>query len=575
MPMAKKTLVKLIMDYLAEPEPIAPLNLCVFGAPGSGKTAAVKGILEEKQLVDFINMHGITLAEPKTLNLAQLPSTEALARELANARTTNGSVPVIFFDEFDSALNGAAWGWLGWLLAPMNDGEFWSETEVEDLKNKGTKTRRVPLKRAIYIFAGGTASSYAEFVGFRSAEFRKAKGPDFVSRLMGFVDVSGLNDGKGWKLRRQETLDQACQHLAPPGSNTLMLSKSFKDALLGAGRFIHGKRSLYGALKMARAAGGSPLTLEHLPSDTILALHVDRGPLDPAVIGGDIALSSGGDGKLGKAQEPLVSALAKELWAAGACLSYGGQWRKSSITSALEATQSDLPKAFTQSGTHTQPWLRVTPPEDRDIVDRGWKPTDSAKLALGPGVSDQEHVQLNGSVRSATTEWLARSLALFRMRLQTTERSVARVCLGGKSQGYSGRMPGILEELMLSLAMGHPIYLIGGLGGTAQHLGGCLGLERPWRGLPAAITSASLAPGRAAALKSQAHLFRPPLFGGLPVDASEETLSWLTRYAVGGPLWPDNGLSIEENRELFGSTDQTRILELVKQGLLRRFAPKS
>ena len=107
------------------------------------------------------------------INLTQLNSTRELAellREVAGSRP-RGSVPFVLFDEFDAALDGAEMGWLSWFLAPMQDGAF---------RAGGALTA---LRRAVYVFAGGTAETLAEFGKAAPATFRAAKGPDFVSRL--------------------------------------------------------------------------------------------------------------------------------------------------------------------------------------------------------------------------------------------------------------------------------------------------------------------------------------------------------------------------------------------------------
>lgn len=68
----------------------------------------------------------------------------------------------------------------------MQDGEFVHDGEV------------ISLRRAVYVFAGGTAATMREFSDFdRLPEFQRAKGPDFVSRLRGFLDVCGPNVSVG------------------------------------------------------------------------------------------------------------------------------------------------------------------------------------------------------------------------------------------------------------------------------------------------------------------------------------------------------------------------------------------
>jgi hypothetical protein len=44
----------------------------------------------------------------------------------------------------------------------------------------------------------------------------------------------------------------------------------------------------------------------------------------------------------------------------------------------------------------------------------------------------------------------------------------ARVLLGGQVTGFKGKYPGLLEEALLALNSGLPLYLIGGLGGCTR-----------------------------------------------------------------------------------------------------------
>ena len=46
-----------------------------------------------------------------------------------------------------------------------------------------------------------------------------------------------------------------------------------------------------------------------------------------------------------------------------------------------------------------------------------------------------------------------------------------RVCLGGKTSGYKGKEPGIIEEARLALELDKPLYLLGGFGGATRRLG--------------------------------------------------------------------------------------------------------
>jgi hypothetical protein len=103
-------------------------------------------------------------------------------------------IPLVFFDEFDADFHGKL-GWLKYFLAPMQAGEF--------RDHDGTH----PLGHGIFVFAGGTSSTFAEFTHEANAKapatdegamsdgqvFRDAKGPDFVSRLRGYIDLKSID----------------------------------------------------------------------------------------------------------------------------------------------------------------------------------------------------------------------------------------------------------------------------------------------------------------------------------------------------------------------------------------------
>jgi len=76
-------------------------------------------------------------------------------------------------------------------------------------------------------------------------------------------------------------------------------------------------------------------------------------------------------------------------------------------------------------------------------------------------------------------EW---SEGLTAMRTTMRRETQARVVLGGRVEGYKGRMPGIAEETLLSLEAEQPIFLIGGFGGCCRDIAETLGLVEPWAG---------------------------------------------------------------------------------------------
>ena len=58
------------------------------------------------------------------------------------------------------------------------------------------------------------------------------------------------------------------------------------------------------------------------------------------------------------------------------------------------------------------------------------------------------------------------SRCLTEMRTKSIDSSHARICAGGKLCGYNGKMPGVLEEILIAIDKNKPIYLLGAFGGV-------------------------------------------------------------------------------------------------------------
>ena len=267
----------LILQYQENKNDYRPLSIAVFGAPGSGKSFAIKQLSEElfgqtKSILEF--------------NLSQFRSPEEIHTAFHQIRdaTIRGQIPIVFWDEFDSHnLN-----WLKEFLAPIQDARF----------TAGNITH--PFGKAIFVFAGGT---HETFESFNSAgedkTFKEAKGPDFVSRLRGFINIKGPNPasqfaGKdtGKNLAREQLPDEdtahlirraimlriiierSHPHLIKPETGMASISSSVIHGFLRAGKFLHGARSLEAIVVMSKLVNVRHYGVAQLPTKDLLQLHV-------------------------------------------------------------------------------------------------------------------------------------------------------------------------------------------------------------------------------------------------------------------------------------------------------------
>jgi hypothetical protein len=254
--------------------------------------------------------------------------------------------------------------------------------------------------------------------------------------------------------------------------------------------------------------------------------------------------------------------IARYLLAAGATLAYGGDLRREGYTEAL----IDLVRAHHRAGFTRYrriesylAWpihLSLAPEQEAEWIDEVHfaRVEPPADLGVDPGKAPAGDDPRAPYLRT-------RCLTAMRERMNRDLR--ARILLGGRLAGYSGKYPGLAEEAYLALREGKPLFLLGAYGGCTGSLIRALRGESPGE-LGAAFQLRDPRHGDLAAFWNREAGANP--FGGpepAPID-HDRLVSFFRDQGVAGLR---NGLGEAGNERLFSTVFPLEAVRLLLAGL--------
>jgi hypothetical protein len=251
--------------------------------------------------------------------------------------------------------------------------------------------------------------------------------------------------------------------------------------------------------------------------------------------------------------------IARHLLAQGATLVYGGDLRPGGFTENLldlvRYHNDALQKRFSPVRNFLAWPLHQT-------LDADWAASHKDALQIVKVAAPQDLPAALLPVSSDAVSSYVWAHSLTTMREELVQQTQARILLGGRTTGYKGKYPGLVEEALLTLKAGKPLFLLGGFGGAAQAVIQALQGEKP-----EALTEAYQC--RNEAYKNLMTEYNQTIQAQQLGIESIDYPALNQTFADFGINGLNNGLSKEENRRLFETQNQEEAIGLILAGLTR------
>ena len=301
--------------------------------------------------------------------------------------------------------------------------------------------------------------------------------------------------------------------------------------------------------------------------DSLIQKQLWKHRIGISISGGNDDLSAHGFDE--KDVNRVVRVIAETLLSHGGRLVFGQDWRPDGIMAEVLR----LAQTYQSSGSRLQNYEDNNPMMVACVAWPDEPYADYSELQRLRGILSVEivgnpetlphlptRVHRVESVRAEAETRYLRARSLTAMRHFLTEKCTARICLGGKMRGSSGRFPGIIEEALFALRAKKPLYLSGLLGGAAQSL------------IEAIHGETTMPPDFCKPDPKIVHAFglcankRPNEDDSLkPVEVWKE----FRRFGLAG-LSALNGLSPVQNKQMFNAVTLNEVVGWLVMGLAKK-----
>lgn len=168
----------------------------------------------------------------------------------------------------------------------------------------------------------------------------------------------------------------------------------------------------------------------------------------------------------------LAQDLGRHILARGGNLIYGGDFREGGITEFLVTEAQALKERIKSKHILIQNYVAWPIHLNEKETTKHWLAyySDVAKFTRTDCPEELSDLITDYSTAippDSSENLFAWSQSLTSMRTRMIGNCDIRISAGGKHAGYLGSMPGVLEEIVIAIREGTPLFLIGGFGGVS------------------------------------------------------------------------------------------------------------